>query len=166
MITIKLQNINNIICPETPIPFPNFGTFSSNGYINICETEAEYQQFIIPLTAPTLDEVKKIKLEEISNTTDELILNGFDYQGMKFSLAPGAQSNLHHIKVAEPSEFPFNYMSLSYEIYVLQFDERDLFYNTAVTKTREIKEEGGIIEFQVNSLTTINDVLNFKDPRK
>jgi hypothetical protein len=117
--------------------------------------------------ADTLQEAMTIKKDLIDKRTSELINEGIVFKGVLLSMSKEAQTNYLGLPKVRPEKFPLPFMSkddTKVAMVLNEADAEDLYY-LAWDKISSEKMSGGSLKMQVNSLTTIEEVLNFVDPR-
>lgn len=116
------------------------------------------------------DDIEASKLftcNKIDETTSFSLLNGITYKDIILSFSEHAQIDYLGIRETPTDEFPIPILSLDEKSVVLienQNDANDL-YTIAWKHRASIKKAGGALKLQVNSMTNINDIINFIDPR-
>jgi len=117
----------------------------------------------------TLAEAKKIQIDAIDENTEYLIkLNGFTFppsSGNTFSFSIEAQINWSNILQISEINFPQPLKTREETLYMLQLSDRQSFYDTAVAAKKTYLDSGGMLCYQIEAMTNIDEVLNFSDPR-
>lgn len=124
---------------------------------NLCEKPSDY--------ISTVAEAKAFIKKKIDARTEELILNGFSFGGQVFSLSFTAQINWSNIPNLPESLFPLPMLDKDGNNYSLACANRMNFYLTAVGTKNALIQSGNALKTQVNELGTIEEILNFVDPR-
>lgn len=115
--------------------------------------------------ADTLEQAYEIKKDLIDLKTQELIFRGFTFAGFQWSLSITAQINWSNIPLLPEVMFPIEMYDINGDIYNLTFLNRLSFYGAAVATKNSHLKLGNELKGQVLLLTTIEDILNFVDPR-
>lgn len=110
-------------------------------------------------------EAKAVIKKKIDARTEELILNGFSFGGQVFSLSFTAQINWSNIPNLPESLFPLPMLDKDGNNYSLSYSNRMNFYLTAVGTNNSLIQSGNALYNQVNELESIEEILNFVDPR-
>ena len=113
----------------------------------------------------TIAEAKVFVKKKIDARTEELILNGFSFGGQVFSLSFTAQINWSNIPNLPESFFPLPMLDKNGNNYSLSYANRMNFYLTAVGAKNAPIQSGNALYNQVNELESIEEILNFVDPR-
>lgn len=115
--------------------------------------------------AKTIEEVLEVKKDEIDKRTQELIFEGFTFNNLRWSLSINAQINWSNLPQMPEFIFPLNIQDMDGINYVLSYEERMNFYYTAMAAKNTHLQSGNALKTQVSKLTTIQEILTFKDPR-
>jgi hypothetical protein len=115
--------------------------------------------------ADTLEQAKEIKLNQIDAKTQELIFLGFAFAGLQWSLSLTAQINWSNLSSIPEQFFPLPLQDMNEQSYSLAYANRMNFYLTAVGTKNSRLQSGSVLKQQVSLLATIEDALNFVDPR-
>lgn len=115
--------------------------------------------------ASTLEEAKEMKLAQIDSRTQELIFEGFSFAGLHWSLSINAQINWNNLPQLPQTVFPLAIQDMNGVDYDLEFSQRMDFYYTAVAVKNSHLQSGNVLKREVSDMQTIQDVLNFQDPR-
>lgn len=114
----------------------------------------------------TLDEAKAIARKIVDeNTANFIISNPMTFDGNNFSMSLQAQINWLGIPQIPDAYFPYNIKNTNNDLYVLTAGNKLPFFLTAVgTKNAWLQSGNNLID-QINLLTTVDECLNFIDPR-
>lgn len=113
----------------------------------------------------TLKEAFNIKLEQIDSRTQELIFQGFAFAGLHWSLSIKAQINWNNLPQLPQTVFPLAIQDMNGVDYDLEFSQRMDFYYTAVAVKNSHLQSGNVLKREVSDMQTIQEILNFVDPR-
>lgn len=113
----------------------------------------------------TIEQAKQEKKDLIDAKTQELIFKGFLFAGLNWSLSINAQINWSNLPLMSEFAFPLNMQDMDGNDYVLSYEERMNFYYTAMAAKNTHLQSGNALKTQVSELTTIQEILNFVDPR-
>lgn len=116
----------------------------------------------------SLEEYKTARYNAIDARTTELVLEGFTYAGIQFSLSPSAQTNITNTYLARDiMSYPIAWNSKDdTAVHNIQ-DATEVisFYGTALTTVRIIRDAGTIIKNNIRNATTIAEVSAIVDNR-
>ena len=115
--------------------------------------------------ASTLEEAKEMKIAQIDSRTQELIFEGFSFAGLHWSLSINAQINWGNLPQLPQGAFPLPIQDVNGNDYNLQYADRLNFYYAAVGAKNTHLQSGSVLKREVSDMQTIQDVLNFQDPR-
>lgn len=118
--------------------------------------------------ANTIEEALIVKKDQIDKRTQELIFEGFNYPSNstnKWSLSINAQINWNNLPQLPQTVFPLAIQDMNGVDYDLEFSQRMDFYYTAVAVKNSHLQSGNVLKREVSDMQTIQDVLNFQDPR-
>jgi hypothetical protein len=115
--------------------------------------------------ANDIDGLKSALKRSIDQKTQELIFRGFEFNGKVMSMSQNAQINWTNMPNLEESDFPMIIMSKDDEPVQLQYSDKLLIWRAARNHSKNAQLSGGILKMQIDSITTIEEVLNFNDPR-
>lgn len=107
-----------------------------------------------------LEEFKQKKIKAIDNRTQELIANGFLFDGHTFSLSLNAQSNFMGIKVATDggllteANYPYEITTLDDETYLLQWSDKETFFGLVLGSVSTHLASGRALKSQVKQAVT------------
>ncbi len=160
MITIKESDVNVGTMPKL-----GFGHDSFNGVCKFFESQKEADDYYASLPKDIEQERQLIKDTIIDTNTPKLIYKGFTYAGLSWSMSDKAQSNWLAIQSRREEKFPINLLSQEGKLFVLNFNERDAFIDAAWKVKEDALESGSLLKLQLDALETIEEVLNFTDPR-
>lgn len=113
----------------------------------------------------TIKQAKQEKFGLIDAKTQELIFQGFAFAGLHWSLSINAQINWSNLPKMPEFAFPLNMQDMDGTDYVLSYEERMNFYYTSMAVKNTHLQSGNALKTQVSELTTIEEILNFVDPR-
>lgn len=102
----------------------------------------------------TLDEYKKHLIDLQDKKTENLILSGFTFDNNIFSLSINAQINWSNLLNIPQQMFPLNLSTKDDKIYVLNFNNVQNFYFTALGKKSECLQLGNDIKKRINESLT------------
>ena len=104
---------------------------------------------------------KKSELKNsIDNKTNQLIAQGFQFDGNTFSLSLNAQNNFMGIKVATDggllteADYPYEITTLDDKTYLLQWFNKELFFGAVLNAVATHLSSGRALKAQVNSSET------------
>lgn len=123
---------------------------------------------IVAAEALALEDAKAEKIRLIDARTDELIDDGFSYDGQVFSLSSQAQRTLlGAFAGASLLSYPVKWNNIDDTNIAELADESELalFYGTAMSTVEAHKSSGTTLKTQVNAATTIGQVNAVVDPR-
>ena len=123
------------------------------------------KECFINLSGIDIEKLKEFRKDEIDNNTQNLIFNGFSYANKTWSLSLTAQINWSNLPSIPQSFFPLSLLSINGEVYQLPYAERMNFYLTAVGIKNSHLQSGSLLKVQIDTLTTIEDLINFTDNR-
>ena len=114
----------------------------------------------------TLEEAKSLKRNEIDQNTEYLIMNSnLTFDGNNFSMSIHAQINWLGIPNIPDNYFPINIKNKNNYLYSLTAQNKMPFFLNAVGLKNSYLQSGNDLIIQVDALTTVEEVLNFIDPR-
>ena len=113
----------------------------------------------------TLEEALEVKKNQIDKRTQELIFEGFSFAGLHWSLSINAQINWGNLPQLPQGAFPLPIQDVNGNDYNLQYADRLNFYYAAVGAKNTHLQSGSVLKREVSDMQTIQDVLNFQDPR-
>lgn len=154
-ILLSLSNENNLF----EVRFEKEQTRINN---TTCKTIDEIIE-LLPSNGFLIIELQNEVIKLIDNNTQKTISEGFEFDGIVFSLSPNAQLNISNIPNIIDSEFPFPYLGKNDEHYLLTLNNKMPFYYTALDKIKTIRISNGELKTQVKTLTTIKQIQNFKN---
>lgn len=120
--------------------------------------------------AGTKEEAIEIKSNQINKRSEELTALGFVFDGHRWPMTDNARENWSNLKNFPDIMFPLPMLDYDLNEYSLTLAKRDQFYLAALgCKYGNIQSGNNLIK-QVKTLaqqpgTTIQDILNFQDPR-
>lgn len=138
------------------------------GYINKITGEEEFAHMIYEKPDNfffNVEEAKVFMNNKIDSKTQELIFNGFNFDGHLWSLSITAQINWSNIPNLPEIFFPLPMQDKNGNSYSLSYTNRMNFYLTAVGAKNAPIQSGNALKLQINTLETMDEVLNFIDPR-
>lgn len=106
----------------------------------------------------TLDEYKKHLIELQDKKTEDLILSGFNFDGNLFSLSINAQINWSNLLNIPSAMFPLNLSTKDDKIYILNFNNLQNFYFTALGRKNECLQLGNLIKKRINECVTTEEL--------
>lgn len=120
--------------------------------------------------AGTIDEAIEIKSKQIELRNEQLILNGFVFDGHKWPMSESERENWSNLKNIPDVMFPLPMLDADLNEYSLTLAKRDQFYLAALGCKYGNVQSGNNLKIQIKALaqqpgTTIQDILNFQDPR-
>ena len=113
----------------------------------------------------SLEEAINFKKDQIDKRTQELIFEGFSFAGLHWSLSINAQVNWGNLPQLPQGAFPLPIQDVNGNDYNLQYADRLNFYYAAVGAKNTHLQSGSVLKREVSDMQTIQDVLNFQDPR-
>lgn len=113
----------------------------------------------------SLEEAINFKKDQIDKRTQELIFKGFSFAGLHWSLSINAQINWGNLPQLPQGAFPLPIQDVNGNDYNLQYADRLNFYYAAVGAKNTHLQSGSVLKREVSDMQTIQDVLNFQDPR-
>lgn len=120
--------------------------------------------------AGTKEEAIEIKSNQINKRSEELTALGFVFDGHRWPMTDNARENWSNVKNFPDIMFPLPMLDADLNEYSLTLAKRDQFYLAALgCKYGNIQSGNNLIK-QIKLLaqqpgTTIQDILNFQDPR-
>jgi hypothetical protein len=102
------------------------------------------------LKVNTLNDYKKHLINIQDKKTENLILSGFTFDGNLFSLSINAQINWSNLLNIPSSMFPLNLSTKDDNTYVLNFNNVQNFYFTALGKKNECLQLGNLVKKRIN----------------
>lgn len=115
--------------------------------------------------AASIEEALEVKKNQIDKRTQELIFEGFSFAGLHWSLSINAQINWGNLPQLPQGAFPLPIQDVNGNDYNLQYADRLNFYYAAVGAKNTHLQSGSVLKREVSDMQTIQDVLNFQDPR-
>ena len=106
----------------------------------------------------TLDDYKTNLIESQDKKTESLILTGFIFDGNTFSLSINAQINWSNLLNIPQAMFPLKLSTKNDNIYVLNFNNVQNFYFTALGRKNECLQLGNEIKKRINESLTFNEL--------
>ncbi len=113
----------------------------------------------------TINELKELRYSEIDDRSQELIFEGFNFQGLKFSMSLSAQINWSNLFNIPDSHFPLSLMDKNENIYSLQLSERVDFYASAMNHKNSILQSGSVLKAQIKNSITVSQINSIIDNR-
>ena len=113
----------------------------------------------------SLEEAINFKKDQIDKRTQALIFEGFSFAGLHWSLSINAQINWGNLPQLPQGAFPLPIQDVNGNDYNLQYADRLNFYYAAVGAKNTHLQSGSVLKREVSDMQTIQDVLNFQDPR-
>jgi hypothetical protein len=159
---ITVRNLNG--SPESN-PGTKFGSHFDGTNFYFFESDQERVYFLNELPKQDIDDLKQQAFNAIDKRTQELIFKGFDFGNCHWSLSISAQINWSNIPNLPESFFPLQMQDQNGVDYQLAYANRMNFYLTAVAAKNTHLQSGNALCKQVDSLTTVDEVNNFMDPR-
>jgi hypothetical protein len=118
-----------------------------DGYSKKIETLTDYKNYLIDLQ---------------DKKTEQLIYSGFTFDNNLFSLSINAQINWSNLLNIPQQMFPINLSTKDDNIYVLDFNNVQNFYFTALGRKNECLQLGNIIKKRINESLTIQELDTIK----
>lgn len=120
--------------------------------------------------ASTIEEAIEIKSKEIDLKSDQMASLGFYFDGRRWPMSESARENWINLKNIPDIMFPLPMLDYDLNEYSLTLAKRDLFYLAALGCKYGNIQSGNNLKIQLKALaqqpgTTIQDILNFQDPR-
>ena len=106
----------------------------------------------------TVEEYKKYLIDIQDKKTEELILSGFTFDGNLFSLSINAQINWSNLLNIPQVMFPLNLSTKDDKIYILNFNNLQNFYFTALGIKNECLQLGNLIKKRINECGTTEEL--------
>jgi hypothetical protein len=106
----------------------------------------------------TLEDYKKYLIDLQDKKTERLIYSGFTFDGNLFSLSINAQINWSNLLNIPQAMFPLNLSTKDDNIYVLNFNNVQSFYFTALGKKSEYLQLGNIVKKRINQCLTFEEL--------
>ena len=135
-------------------------TWKFSGGFYVEKTQEELDSNLIL----TFETNKQQKLEEIDAKTNQLISQGFVFDGHTFSLSLNAQSNFMGIKVATDggllteANYPYELTTIDDGAYELSWALKDAFFGSVLTAVATHLAYGRALKVAVKSATTQADL--------
>ena len=101
-----------------------------------------------------INEYKKHIVDLIDAKSEEKILEGFLFDGKKFSLSLSAQINWSNLLFLPESFFPVNLSTKDDDVYSLTYANVQLFYQAALNGKNAPLQEGNVLKQQVKVAIT------------
>ncbi len=133
-----------------------FGYVFDGKNYNFFESENEHDSFHNSLN--TLDNYKKHLIDLQDKKTEDLILSGFTFDDNLFSLSINAQINWSDLLNIPQVMFPLNLSTKDDNIYILNFNNVQNFYFTALGRKSECLQLGNDIKKRINECLTIAEL--------
>jgi hypothetical protein len=114
-----------------------------DGYSKKIETLTDYKNYLIDLQ---------------DKKTEQLIYSGFTFDGSLFSLSINAQINWSNLLNIPQAMFPLNLSTKDDNIYVLNFNNVQNFYFTALGKKSEYLQSGNDVKKRINECLTFEEL--------
>lgn len=110
------------------------------------------------IIAQDITEYKQYLCNRLDEKTQEVISQGFTFDGIVFSLSQNAQINISNIPNLPEQAFPFAYLGKEDEFYELSFANKMNFYFTALSVVKNTRIANGAIKVQVKACTTTEEL--------
>jgi hypothetical protein len=124
--------------------------------------ESEQEKINYYKSIETLENYKKQLIDLQDKKTEDLILSGFTFDGSLFSLSINAQINWSNLLNIPQQMFPLNLSTKDDNIYVLNFNNVQSFYFTALGKKSEYLQSGNDVKKRINESLTIQELDTIK----
>jgi hypothetical protein len=112
-----------------------------------------------------IDDLKADICERIDTKTREIIAQGFTFKGKTMSMSSNAQLNWTNVKDIPDTFFPKEFMSKNNEPVIVEAADKLNLWLLALNCSSQTQVSGTQLKIQVSNLATIDEVLNFIDPR-
>jgi hypothetical protein len=99
----------------------------------------------------TLDELKNIRYTEIDIRTQQLILAGFPWDGLTFSMSTSAQINWSNFPNLPDALFPLPIMDITETLYMLALADKTNFYLSALNYKNTQLQSGSVLKAQIKA---------------
>lgn len=99
----------------------------------------------------TLDELKDIRYTEIDMRTQELIAQGFPFDGHIFSMSLTAQINWSNFPNLPDALFPLTIIDISEAPYICSLANKMNFYYSALNAKNGPLQSGGLLKAQIKA---------------
>lgn len=109
---------------------------------------AEFIQ-ILDTSNMSLDELKQYRYTEIDNKTNELISQGFVFDGHTFSMSTNAQINWSNFPNLPDELFPLPVMDINEDVYSLALADKLNFYLAALNYKNTHLQSGSALKAQI-----------------
>jgi len=109
--------------------------------------------------------VKESKITDIDSKTQELINNGFTFDGQIFSMSLTAQINWSNFPQLPDVMFPLSVMTKEDTAYILSLANKMNFYYSALAYKNQYLQSGGVLKGEVMACNTYDCVNAIIDNR-
>lgn len=99
----------------------------------------------------TLDELKEIRYTEIDMRTQEIIKEGFFFDGHTFSMSLNAQVNWSNFLNIPDNLFPFSVMDIFEHIYECSLANKSNFYYAALNWKNDALQSGALLKAEIKA---------------
>lgn len=113
----------------------------------------------------SVDNLKAYLKSKVDTKTQELIFNGFPFDGKIFSMSINAQINWSNFPMLPDALFPLTVLSKNDEEYILSYANKNTFYMTALGYKNTHLQSGDTLKKQIALMTTKEELANFIDNR-
>jgi hypothetical protein len=120
---------------------------------------------ILDLSDLTLEELKNYRYLEIDNRTQELIAEGFVFDGRRFSMSINAQINWSNFPNLPDQVFPLPIMDMDENLYILSLENKLNFYLAALNFKNAQLKSGSALKAQIKACTNKECVNSIIDNR-
>ncbi|MFN8317135.1 MAG: hypothetical protein U0T32_11880 [Chitinophagales bacterium] len=120
--------------------------------------------------ADNIEQAIEIKSKQIDLKSDQITTLGFLFDGHRWPMTASAREIWSNLKNIPDIMFPLPMLDADLNEYSLTLANRDLFYLAALGCKYGNIQSGNNLKLQIKALaqqpgTTIQDILNFQDPR-
>lgn len=111
-----------------------------------------------PIVAPSLEELKQAKIIDVDANTEDLISQGFTFDGVLFSLSAKAQINWSNIVNIPSQLFPLPINGKNDDGYLLEESDKMNFYYTALNAVNSKLQAGSAKKRAIKACTSIQEL--------
>jgi len=113
-----------------------------------------------------IEDYKKARFQEIDIKTQNLIAEGFEFNGNTFSLSLISQFNINVIKNNKANfDYPLDVSTIDHNIYKLEKEEVAEFWALAFLTVKEHLQSGRLLKKQIFDCTTKEEAIEIIDIR-
>lgn len=165
MITLNYTMNGAMVVPERELTAEEKLTVTevvTNGSVN----KIYYYQNDKPpkSTAEKFAEELRFRKSLVDEKTESLMVSGFSFEGKTLGLRENEK--LKWLAISKtPAKLPMNLISKEGQLISVTALNVDTFYNTAFDRAAKIETDGGLLKYQMNQCTTIEQLNAIVDNR-